>query len=121
MKFLVDVNVSPVVAKWLRDQGYDAVHLFELDLHTLEDIDIWAKAAQETRIIVTCDLDFPYLLSISEQSLPSVILFRLEYPTSENEINWLKRIFLNTNEALIKGAIVTISDSKVRVRHLPLY
>ena len=120
MKFLVDVNISVDTAKWLRNQGHDAVHLFEQGLHRLEDIDIWSKAITEDRIILTCDLDFAYLLSISEQSLPSVILFRLEFQTPNNHIKWLKEILQTASQVLLKGVIITVSDKKVRVRHLPI-
>lgn len=119
MKFLIDVNVSPIVSKWLIDEGYDSSHLFDLKLHDMTDADIWALALRESRIIITCDLDFPYLLSLSEQSLPSVILFRLEFETPKNHIKWLNKILPEVNNALLKGSIVTISDKNVRIRSLP--
>ncbi|MEL6384950.1 MAG: DUF5615 family PIN-like protein [Cyanobacteria bacterium J06626_18] len=39
--------------------------------------DILNKARAEVRIVLTVDLDFGYLLAISQSMLPSVVLFRL--------------------------------------------
>ncbi|MBC6474449.1 MAG: DUF5615 family PIN-like protein [Hormoscilla sp. GM102CHS1] len=62
---------------WLRDAGYEAVHLREEGLQTLPDDEILVKARAEGRIVLTLDLDFGQLLAMSGESLPSVILFRL--------------------------------------------
>ena len=32
MKFLVDMPLSPSLARWLRERGHDAVHAFEVGL-----------------------------------------------------------------------------------------
>jgi len=73
MKFLADMNISLLTVKWLRSQGLQrAVDSFILD-----------KARAEHRILLTMDLDFGYLMAISHEQLPSVILFRLGNETSE--------------------------------------
>lgn len=33
MKFLADMGISPRTVEWLRQQGYDAVHLLDEGLH----------------------------------------------------------------------------------------
>jgi predicted nuclease of predicted toxin-antitoxin system len=43
----------------------------------MTDPNILNKARQEERVLLTVDLDFAQLLVISDESLPSVILFRL--------------------------------------------
>lgn len=68
--------LSPAVAVWLADQGHDAVHATDLELHRATDSEIMARAKQEARTVVTADLDYPRLLAIARASEPSLILFR---------------------------------------------
>ena len=65
MKFLADMGISPRTVDRLREWGYDAVHLHELGLDRLPDVDILDKARQENWIVLTHDLDFGELLAIS--------------------------------------------------------
>ena len=37
MKFLVDAQLPPALARWLREQGYDAQHVEDLGLRDAED------------------------------------------------------------------------------------
>jgi predicted nuclease of predicted toxin-antitoxin system len=61
MRFLVDNQLPPSLARWLRDRGHDAVHVFESGLHLLDDRDLWARSLSDARIIVSKDEDFLYL------------------------------------------------------------
>ncbi|MEQ9001840.1 MAG: hypothetical protein RID53_35715 [Coleofasciculus sp. B1-GNL1-01] len=46
-------------------------------MERLTDDEILVKALGRWTILLTVDLDFGYLLAVSEETLPSVILFRL--------------------------------------------
>lgn len=45
MRLLLDMGVSPRTADFLRQSGYDAVHLWEERLERLSDAEIVTKAA----------------------------------------------------------------------------
>ena len=66
MRFLADMGVSMRVVEWLRQQGYDAKHLREENLHKLADRDIFKKATEENRTILTFDLDFGEIVALTE-------------------------------------------------------
>lgn len=86
----------------------------------MPDEEILAKAKREERIILTVDLDFPQLLAITGDDLPSVILFRLGNE-NYNLINQRLSIVLrDCTEALKTGAIVSVTDRIFRIRLLPI-
>jgi predicted nuclease of predicted toxin-antitoxin system len=120
MKFLADMGASTLTIKWLRSEGHDAVHLRELGLQRLPDEGILAKAREESSIVLTMDLDFGYLLAISADSLPSVVLFRLSDERSEFVNRRMASVLAESAEALAAGAIVSVSDTTFRVRRLPI-
>jgi len=43
MRFLVDENVGPIVARWLRQQGHDVFSVYE-QARGMDDDDILAKS-----------------------------------------------------------------------------
>ncbi|GAB4208413.1 MAG: DUF5615 family PIN-like protein [Coleofasciculaceae cyanobacterium] len=120
MKFLADMGVSMTVVQRLRESGYEAIHLREEGLQRLPDPDILEKARQEERIILTFDLDFSDLLAASADRLPSVIIFRLQNTTPSFVSSRLLTVLVECTEELATGAIVTVQDSRYRVRRLPI-
>jgi len=41
MRFLLDMNLPPMVADWLRSVGHDAVHVRELGLGDVPDREVF--------------------------------------------------------------------------------
>lgn len=120
MKFLADMGISPKTVIWLKNQGFDAVHLVEQGLEKLTDEEILIKANNEQRIILTLDLDFGLLLAITKSSLPSVILFRLGNESREIVQTRLKEILEECQNELLSGAIISVDDDSFRIRNLPI-
>ncbi|ELS03611.1 hypothetical protein Xen7305DRAFT_00033350 [Xenococcus sp. PCC 7305] len=120
MKFLADMGVSQTVVKTLRDNDYDALHLREQGLQRLAGPLIVEKAIEENRIILTFDLDFADLLAIGSLSLPSVIIFRLQKTNPAFVSARLLSVIEECEQALNRGAIIIIDDSRCRLRRLPL-
>ena len=120
MKFIADMGVSPLTAKKLKEAGYDAVHLSEQGLMRMPDSQIMAKAKQESRIVLTFDLDFTDLLAASKDNLPNVIIFRLKKTRPSFVNSRLFTVLSECTENLKKGAIIIVEDHRYRVRNLPL-
>lgn len=120
MKFLADMGVSPRVVEHLRLMGHDAVHLHEHGLDRMTDTDILAKAQAENRVVLTHDLDFGDLLAASQDVLPSVILFRLQDMRPGTVNRHLDDILAQHLPALESGAILSVTERRVRLRMLPI-
>jgi predicted nuclease of predicted toxin-antitoxin system len=94
VKFLIDNNLSPVLAYILRAAGHD----------------------------VSADTDFGALLSRSGAKLPSVLLIRrlVGRRAAEQAATILANLPAVT-EDLEAGAIVVLTDDWVRIRRLPCW
>jgi len=61
VKFLVDHQLPPALAKFLREQGHDAIHVRELGMTRADDAIIWQRAVTDDRTVVSKDEDFYYM------------------------------------------------------------
>jgi predicted nuclease of predicted toxin-antitoxin system len=121
VRFLVDANLSPIVADLISAAGHDAVAVRALGLQDASDEVILDRALNEDRIVVSHDTDFGTLLAIRRLSKPSLILIRSADPLTANQIADLILDNVATmTEDLNAGAIVTFARGRLRSRRLPL-
>jgi predicted nuclease of predicted toxin-antitoxin system len=84
VRFLIDAQLPPGLARWLCDQGHVAEHVSDVDLAAATDTTVWSRAVELGAVLVTKDEDF---VAISERS-------------SQGTVAWL-RFGNTTNRALI--------------------
>jgi predicted nuclease of predicted toxin-antitoxin system len=120
VRYLIDANLSPVVAERLRQAGHDAVHVGDLGLLAAPDEEILGRAARDERIIVSADADFGTLLALRGLSKPSFVLLRSADHLSPDQQALLIGNLQRVGDELVRGAIVTLGRGRVRVRQLPI-
>jgi predicted nuclease of predicted toxin-antitoxin system len=120
MRFLLDENIPPSLAIFLKIGGHEARHVVEIGYTSASDFKISAFAAQSGEIILTHDTDFGTILALSGDNKPSVILFRLQAANNLTYINLLEKHLSEFADNLLEGALVVIDEEKIRVRMLPI-
>ncbi len=120
IKFLIDMPLSPGLADWLIQQGYDAGHASRIGLHRALDQEILARAANEQRIVVPEDLNYPRLFALTQTKGPGLILFRGgNYSEIEAIVGFQQAVeAIPANELF--ASIVVIEKTRNRCIRVPL-
>jgi predicted nuclease of predicted toxin-antitoxin system len=58
VRFLIDAQLPPVLARWLKGAGHDAHHVEDAGLREAEDSPIWHHALDTGAVLITKDEDF---------------------------------------------------------------
>lgn len=121
MRFLVDENLSPLLAQALRDADHDAAHVRDMGLASADDVAVLAAAREDHRILISADTDFGGLLAETDAALPSFILIRrLQGRRAAEQAALLADHMTDIQADLVRGAIVAIDEDRIRIRLLPI-
>lgn len=120
MKLLVDMNLSPDWLPLLAAQGWEARHWSTVGLGNAPDTELMSWAREHRHIILTQDLDFSQLLFVTSEKGPSVVLLRMDNEFETAARDHVCAAIALAETALSRGALLTISPNRIRLRHLPL-
>jgi predicted nuclease of predicted toxin-antitoxin system len=84
------------------------------------DPEVFARAAQEDRILISADTDFGTLLALCDEEKPSVILLRRCPKRPAVQLRQLLGAMPVIAGPLGEGSIVVIEEKRIRVRRLPI-
>lgn len=120
MKLLIDVNLTPRWAAWLKQAQFDAVHWSEIGALDAPDSEIMTYATANDCVVFTHDLDFGAILAATNASKPSVVQVRGADVRPETIGDMLVKALHQTNTEIAEGALLTIDAKQARIRILPL-
>jgi predicted nuclease of predicted toxin-antitoxin system len=112
--------LPPALANWLAAQGHDAVHASAEGLNRSTDTEILIRAREETRTVITADLDYPRLLALTGAEGLSLILFRGGDWSEPDVTVRMQQILHVLAESEITRSIIVIDRARVRRRRLPI-
>jgi predicted nuclease of predicted toxin-antitoxin system len=102
MRFLLDANLPPGLAAWLREQGHDATHVQNQTGLAEDDRTIFEFARAQRFVIVTKDEDFAALATLADGP-PPVVWLRLGNATNAALRSWLAPRLPDILERLAAG------------------
>jgi predicted nuclease of predicted toxin-antitoxin system len=102
MRFLVDAQLPPALARWLAAQGHEAEHVGDCGLGRATDRAIWDYAQRVGAVIVTKDEDFAQRKVIAENG-PKVVWIRLSNTRRSELLAWFERALPRMVEAIDHG------------------
>lgn len=101
MRFIVDAQLPPALARMLSRRGHHAEHVADIGMRHSDDTPIWNYALEHGAVIVTKDEDFPYRLSQSRKNCPAVVWLRIGNCSRQALLAWFEPL-LPQVEAFIK-------------------
>jgi predicted nuclease of predicted toxin-antitoxin system len=120
VKFLLDMNLSPLWVPFLTNEGFEAIHWSTVGKAGAADSEIFYFAAANGWIVFTHDLDFGMLLAALRTNRPSVVQVRCQdiLPSAIGQI--VVGAIRTAAPHLESGALVTVDSVRHRIRLLPI-
>jgi len=120
MKIIIDMNLSPDWCAVFGKYGITALHWSVVGDMRDSDRVIMEWAKQNDYIVFTHDLDFGTLLASTQSNAPSVIQVRTQDPFPDAMEKVVIAALSQFEAQLQDGALITVDESKSRVRILPI-
>jgi predicted nuclease of predicted toxin-antitoxin system len=76
MRFLVDAQLPPALARWLAANGHKAEHVADRQLEAASDAVVWECALRENAALITKDEDFALRKTLNDTG-PALVWIRL--------------------------------------------
>jgi len=117
LKFLLDENISPRTAKFLKDLGHDVKVLDDFKMLGCENGEVVNIARKENRIIITLDLTFGYRFYFLNRGRIGILLLRVDDLTVENVNNVLKSFLelIQKEKKKIERSLVIVEEEGYRI------
>jgi predicted nuclease of predicted toxin-antitoxin system len=103
VRFLVDAQLPPSLARWLREAGHEAEHVEDVGLREGSDGAIWAYALRSGAVIVTKDDDFA-ARSAHASTAPVIVWLRSGNTTNRALRTWVEPRFPGITDLLAQGS-----------------
>jgi len=89
VKFLLDAQLPPVLARWLQEAGHEVQPVREVGLREAEDGAIWSYAQAYGFVLLTKDEDFA-MRAQQAQAGPVIVWLRVGNSSNRALCTWLE-------------------------------
>ena len=102
MRFLVDAQLPPALARWLVAAGHEAEHVGDVGLGGAKDHAIWAYAVSVGAVIVSKDEDFAQR-KVMKNAGPQIVWIRRPNTRRRELLVWFGAVLPRMIDALERG------------------
>lgn len=115
MRLKVDENLPQSLAMALRALGYDVLTVYDEALQGRSDSEVWQAVVREQRFLITQDVEFGNLRKYPLGTHAGIMLLRLQSPDRVRVERIVTDLFRREAGGHWQGALVVVSEHKVRV------
>jgi predicted nuclease of predicted toxin-antitoxin system len=115
MKIKLDENLPLRLATLLNNLGHDVHTLHDELLLGHKDNEVWETTQQESRFLITQDMDFSDLRQFAPGSHHGILLVRLRSANRTDLIERIRELFQKENVREWAGCFVVATERKIRV------
>ena len=108
MKFKLDENIPPQAVDVFTANDLDAESVRDEGLTGCSDDHLISVCTDESRILVTLDLDFSDIRRYPPPSLNGIVIIRTEKQSRNHIISIIERI--------MNGKLMIVEDNRIRIR-----
>jgi len=116
MHFTTDENVHPDVAASMRQEGHDAVRVWDEAMRSISDANLAQVCRNEGRILMTFDFDFADIRLYPPGQFAGIIILRLASQDRRHVLRSLARLLPMLTESGMSGHLWIVDEHNVRVR-----
>jgi predicted nuclease of predicted toxin-antitoxin system len=102
VRFLIDAQLPPALARWLAVRGHIAEHVADLGQERAPDALLWAYAVSVNAVIVTKDEDFAVRRALAANG-PQIIWLRIGNTRRVPLIEWFEAAYSQCLAAVERG------------------
>lgn len=102
MRFLVDAQLPPALARMLVTRGLEAEHVHDVGLGRADDAAVWRYAVERQAVILTKDEDFASLITLQPDG-PAIVWIRIGNTGRQALLQWFEPLLPAIVEALDRG------------------
>jgi predicted nuclease of predicted toxin-antitoxin system len=102
MRFLIDAQLPPALARLLEAHGHVAEHVADIGLRHADDSSIWAYAITHKAVIITKDEDFPQRTRHAASS-PVIIWLRIGNTSRRALLQWFEPLLPQIQDFIAQG------------------
>ena len=118
MRFKVDESLHIEVADLLREQGHDALTVFDQGLRGRDDHDIADMCRSENRVLLSLDLDFSNILMFPPENYPGLIVLRLRSRGRAAVRRIVTRVTDHLNKEPLAGRLWIVDEHRIRIHRV---
>lgn len=112
MRFVVDAQLPPALARLLTASGHPSKHVADLGLRDADDSPIWQYAMENQAILITKDEDFPHRLR-QGGSAPVILWLRIGNTSRRALLQWFEPLLPQIEKMIEQG------ENLIEVRSMP--